>query len=152
MEYPKRKSTRIPNYDYSTQNYYFVTICTHEKRCIFGAPEKPNYFGKIAGDYLSRIPEIYPDVQIEKYVVMPNHVHGILILGVGAGEKNLPRLTEVIGKYKAAVTKKIHESQPLLSVWQRSFHDHIIRNQPEFEKIWNYIEGNPSKWEEDCFF
>jgi hypothetical protein len=78
---PNRKSTRIPNYDYASRNYYFVTICTDGKRCIFGFPGKLNQFGNIAKDCLIRIPEIYPGIQLDKFVVMPNHIHGILVIG-----------------------------------------------------------------------
>ena len=149
---PNRKSTRIPNYDYASRNYYFVTICTDGKRCIFGFPGKLNQFGNIAKDCLIRIPEIYPGIQLDKFVVMPNHIHGILVIGTEEQHIKLPNLSHVIGQYKMAVTKQIHKMKPELSVWQRSFHDHIIRNQTSYEKIWMYIENNPVKWEEDCFY
>lgn len=152
MEYPQRKTTRIPGYDYSTQNYYFVTICTHEKKKLFGNPNNLNSLGAIAAKYMEQIPLHYPDIQVEKYVIMPNHVHAILILGIGAEKKKLPNLTSVVGGYKSAVSKNIRPWIQEGPVWQRSFHDHIIRNQNEFEKIWLYIEGNPFKWEDDCFF
>lgn len=145
--FPKRKSPRIKDYDYSAQNYYFVTICTHQKQCIFGDPMALNTFGVIAEKLLLEIPVHFSGVIIDKYVIMPNHIHVIFNIA----EKGIS-LIDLIGSYKSAVTKEIHKVQPKLLIWQKSFHDHIIRNQNSYEKIWNYIDGNPLKWNEDCFY
>ena len=152
MELSKRKSPRIAGYDYSTPNYYFITICTHKKTCIFGSPSNLNQYGKIAEDYLLKIPEIHPTVRLDKYVVMPNHIHGIFIIEKPEHEQALQDLSVILGQYKMSVTKKIRMRNPEMTVWQRSFHDHVIRNQAGYEKIWMYIENNPIKWEEDCFY
>jgi len=152
MELPKRKTTRIPGFDYSTRNYYFVTICTDNKTCIFGKPGILNGFGKIAEKCMQSIEIYYKNVWIDKYVIMPNHVHAIIIIGTQIQDEQLPNLTQVVGQYKMSVTKQIHKIAPDCKVWQRSFHDHIIRNQQSYEKIWLYIEGNPSKWEDDCYY
>ena len=149
MNTPKRKSPRIPHYDYSTPNHYFITICTSDKKCIFGQPGKLNRLGEIAEDCLLTIPAINPKVRIDKYVVMPNHVHVIVVIDDDGCQKSIP---QIVGQYKMAVTKEIHKIEPGKEVWQRSFHDHIIRNQERYELIWMYIENNPIKWEEDCFF
>ena len=77
---PTRKPTRIPNYDYATPNYYFVTICCHEKLCVFGNVDQPNLCGKIAEACLNQIPSVFPNVVVDKAVVMPNHVHAIVVL------------------------------------------------------------------------
>ena len=95
------------------------------------------------------IPRIYPEIKLDKYVIMPNHVHAILVI---SGEKESQSIVSVIGQYKAAVTKKIRAVNPEINVWQRSFHDHVIRNQVGYKKIWQYIENNPVRWEEDCFY
>ena len=97
---------------------------------------------------MNQIPELFPEIRVDKYVIMPNHVHAILILDK-EGSKDI---TSVIGQYKMSVTKRVHTIDKNLNVWQRSFHDHIIRNQKEYEKIWEYIQNNPQKWEEDCFY
>ena len=149
MDLPKRKSPRIPGYDYSTVNYYFITICTHEKKCIFGEPGRLNRMGLVAEEYLLKIPKLHPKIRLDKYVVMPNHVHAIL--DVQESGKNAD-LNVIIGQYKMAVTKRIRKFKPDFEVWQRSYHDHVIRNQSRYERIWNYIEDNPRKWEEDCFY
>ena len=150
--FPVRKNTRIPHYNYATCNYYFVTICTHNKTCIFGKPGQLNQFGMISYECIELISKFYPNVQIDKFVVMPNHIHMIVVIGAKEKQAKLPNLSHVIGQYKMAVTKKIRLLKPDLIVWQRSFHDHIIRNQKSFEKIWLYIENNPVKWEDDCFY
>ena len=152
MELPKRKSPRITGYDYSTPNYYFITICTHDKQCIFGKPEELNSFGRYAEANLKKITELNPKIVLEKYVVMPNHIHGIFIVTTEEAEKGLEDLVVAIGQYKMSVTKEIRKEKPHMQVWQRSFHDHVIRSQQGYEKIWTYIENNPLKWKEDCFY
>ena len=148
MELPKRKSPRIPGYDYSNQNYYFITICTHNKRCIFGQPGSLNQYGRIAQEHLLKIPLLHPDICLDQYIVMPNHIHAIVALK----RDHHSNLSTVIGQYKTSVTRKIRETEPDMLVWQRSFHDHVIRDQKSYEKIWNYVTFNPQKWEEDCFY
>lgn len=146
-----RKSTRIPGYDYSTENYYFITVCTDNKKCIFGQPEQLNEAGKIAQECIENIEGIFQGVRVDNYVVMPNHIHCIIALE-GADQGMIhPSVSTVIGQYKMTVTKKIRQLYPNMKVWQRSFHDHIIRSQKSYEKIWNYVEYNAEKWKEDCF-
>ena len=152
MDLPKRKATRIPGYDYSTRNYYFVTICTKDKKCIFGQPNHLNAFGQIAQDCIESISTHYKNVEIDKYVIMPNHIHMIINIGTDIQTEGLPDLTRIIGQFKMSVTKRIHKLSDNCDVWQRSFHDHIIHNQQSYESIWLYIEGNPGKWEEDCYY
>lgn len=152
MDLPKRKSPRIPGYDYSIPNYYFITICAYNKECFFGYPGALNEYGRFAEENLLKIPELNPKIKLDKYVVMPNHIHGIFIVTSEDMEKGLDDLTTAIGQYKMSVTKKIRSIEPEKKVWQRSFHDHVIRNQKGYEKIWTYIENNPLKWCEDCFF
>ena len=145
--FPKRKNPRLKEYDYNTPNYYFVTICTDRKTCIFGSPEKLNKYGIIAKQGIEIISDHFSGVLVDKYVVMPNHVHIIIVLTTT--DKSL---LSVVGSYKSYVTKYIHKFDPIRKVWQKSFHEHIIRNQKSYEKIWNYIETNPIRWEEDCFY
>ena len=145
--FPSRKNPRMSSIDYTSPNHYFVTVCTHGKVCIFGNPGQLNHLGQIAADAIANIPNHFPGVRIDKYVVMPNHIHTIIVL-----DGHDTNLSVVVGLYKSHVTKQIHAIFPNLKVWQSSFHDHVIRNQRSYEKIWNYIEGNPSKWEDDCFY
>ena len=145
---PTRKPTRIPGYDYSCVNYYFVTICTHEKHCLFYTHGKLNRLGSIAQTCMQSIPQHFPECKVDKYVIMPNHVHAILVID----ECNASPITAIVGQYKSSVSKLIHQIQPNLLVWQRSFHDHVIRTQRRYEVIWSYIDTNPLRWREDCFF
>ncbi|MBQ6263863.1 MAG: transposase [Clostridia bacterium] len=157
---PKRKRLRLREFDYSQNNYYFVTICTFEKQHFFGMTGNLTECGKIAEDCICRIPEIFSCVKPDKYVVMPNHIHAVL-----AFEKPLtdsvkhtariyacPTPGTVIGNYKAAVTRNIHQKFPGLKLWQTGFYDHIIRNQSDYENIWTYIDENPAKWESDDYY
>lgn len=145
-QYPKRKNPRIKNYDYSSNGYYFVTICTHQKNCIFGQPHNLNRLGRIAAEGLDEISSHFAGVEINKYVVMPNHIHAIIVLNQADAD-----LSVIVGAYKSYVSKKVHEADSSVKLWQTSFHDHVIRSQRSYEKIWEYIETNPQKWEEDCF-
>ena len=149
MTYYSRKPNRIRNYDYSRCNYYFLTVCTHNRRCIFGGPGQLNRLGKIVEKHILQLPNYYESVFLDKYVVMPNHIHLILVL---AESDNNPDISLVIGQIKRGITKEIREVQPDLDVWQRSFHDHVIRLQKSYEKIWLYIEENPQNWEKDGFY
>ena len=83
MPFYERKPTRIPGYDYATRNYYFITICTHERQCIFGTPNKLNTMGVMAQECIIKIQDIFPSVRVDKYVVMPNHIHAIIVLEPG---------------------------------------------------------------------
>ena len=152
MEKPVRKSPRISYYDYSKDNFYFVTICDHEKRCIFGFANQKNRFGKIAEEAVLEITRHSSSVRVDKFVVMPNHIHMILVIGCDNKDEKNPSLTQVIGLFKSGVTREIHKTAPGEKVWQRSFHDHIIRNQMDYERIWHYIDTKPVRWEKDCFY
>ena len=136
----------MKNFDYSSVNYYFITICTWDKNCIFGNPGQLNSLGEIARQGILEIESHFPGITVDKYVVMPNHVHTILVLDGSVD------LSVAIGLYKSYVTRKIHEIHSNLKVWQSSFHDHVIRNQASYEKIWLYIDANPDNWSKDCFY
>ena len=84
---------------------------------------------------------------MDKYIIMPNHIHAIIVLEDGARN-----LSTIIGQYKSYVTRCIHKLDPRLEVWQSSYHDHVIRDQQGYEQIWNYIDGNLQKWQDDCYF
>jgi len=148
MAYYDRKSTRIPQYDYSSENYYFITICTHNRKCVFGSPDRLTSAGKIAFAHIVDIDKHYDHVFIDKFVVMPNHIHMILVLKSG----NRADAEQIIAQYKSGVTREVRKMIPGIKLWQRSFHDHVIRNQKSYENIWLYIEGNPQNWCQDCFY
>ena len=147
MTLPKRKLPRLKGFDYSTENYCFVTICTKDKKCIFGETNQRNEFGRIAEKELQELSEHYDGVRVEKYVIMPDHIHAIIVIGCDDAERSrpFPTLSTVVGLYKSGVSRKIHEKCPELEVWQKSFYDSIIRDDKDYMEIWKYIDGNPCK-------
>ena len=153
MALPVRKLQRLKGFDYSTPTSYFVTVCTHEKKCIFGHPSQLNTYGMIAHDHVSMLPAHFPGLQINHFVVMPNHV--LILLTVNWGDvpdgHSFPNLSAIIGSYKSGVSRAIHQSNPALPVWQKSFHDHIPRTEKDFQEIWKYIDENPHNWDSDKY-
>ena len=117
-------------------------------------------FGIIVNEAINNLPDRF-NIKIDKYVIMPNHIH-ILISIPNNDTKRAIResplrykqtsVSQMIGWLKMNVSKKIHITNPDLKVWQRSFHDHIIRNETDYEKIWQYIDTNVERWELDCFY
>ncbi len=169
MNLPKRKPTRLRNYDYNTAGAYFITICTKDRRCILsdisvGAiHESPvlklKKYGKIADKTIQALSERYK-IEIPKYVIMPNHIHMLVVITdaeiLRAIRESPLRarsvISKVIGYMKMNISKGIHKISPDEHIWQRSFHDHIIRDQKDYERIWTYIDINPHKWEQDCLY
>ena len=148
MPFYSRKSPRIPDYDYSTENYYFITICTQGKKCFLGSIDALHPAGLIAQRHILELSNHYSHVSVDKFIIMPNHIHMILVLDKG----NHADVKQIIGQYKSGVTREVRKLYPDIVLWQRSFHDHIIRNQKRYEMIWMYIETNPIRWEKDCFY
>ena len=146
MDLPIRKSTRLKNFDYSSRRYYHIIVCTHNRSCIFGMNENLTEYGIIAKNELLNIPEHFDCVCIEKYMIMPDHIHIVLSVGCHSAEARLINLSTIIGLYKSGVSKIIHQYQPNLKVWQKSFYDEIIRNEKALYEICNYIEYNPTIW------
>ena len=170
MELPKRKSTRLRNYDYSTAGYYFITICTYDKKCILsnivgdGVYDIPKTilspYGKIVEKYIQKKNSQYNNICIDKYVIMPNHIHLIINISEISKENNVlcgmsqapyPTANAIIPKF-ISLFKRYCNREIGNNIFQRSFHDHIIRGENDYLKIWNYIDTNPQKWKEDCFY
>jgi REP element-mobilizing transposase RayT len=164
MDLPKRKTTRLKNYDYNQNGAYFITICTKGKQknlCNIvgtGVPDGPitelKQCGIIANKYIENMRNFYSYISIEKYVIMPNHIHFILnIHNVNeSGPSGTPvptnsYIAKFISTYKRFCNKEIGEN-----IWQYRSYDHIIRDYDDYLKIWNYIDTNPAKWQEDCFY
>ena len=155
MDLPKRKPARLKGYDYSQDGAYFITICTQDREELFwnvgetcGFPYTLSAYGDIVNKEIMRIVDIYNEtVKVDKYVVMPNHIHLIIVLQSDGRPQVAPTISRVVKQFKGAVSKKIG-----FTIWQKSFHDHIIRNENDYREIWEYIDTNPLKWEEDCFY
>jgi REP element-mobilizing transposase RayT len=155
LHLPQRKSPRLQGYDYSAAGAYFVTICTHQRQPLFGRVEagamQLSAAGAVAAVCWDAIQEHYRAVELDAFVVMPNHVHGILVL---SGNTNTFKtiLGRVINGYKGAVTARLRQEQPDLVVWQGRYHDHIIRDEKSLNRIQGYILTNPERWTEDTFY
>ncbi len=148
MKYPKRKPNRLKGYDYASNGGYFITICTKNKKCLFwedGPEIQLSPWGVIVDQTIKEIPEHYSGIQLDHYVVMPNHVH--LILLIADTSNRGPTISRVINQMKGAATKRIGTP-----VWQKLYHDRIIRDEAEYLRAWNYIDINPLKWNEDCYY
>ena len=161
MNLPKRKPSRLKDYDYSQNGYYFVTVCTQNKAKIFGnivgegspLPQLSTQ-GKIVEKTLLSLNQKYPHINPEKYVIMPNHIHIIFsVNNDGRGDPS-PTIVNAVGWLKYNITKQINQNYNNIGnkIFQRSFHDHIIRGERDYLEIWNYIDTNPAKWKEDCFY
>ena len=167
MKLPKRKLNRLKGYDYSSPGAYFVTICTHKRKNLFGdivwgdilnVPKMVfSPVGKIVNDEILNIASHYSNINIEKYVVMPNHVH--LIIRITERINPFPTIKydipNVVGKFKAAVTRNVGKAfmpSEKIRIWQSSFNDHIFRGVQDYKEIWDYIHNNPVKWKEDGFY
>jgi putative transposase len=162
-----RKSIRLKGYDYSQAGAYFVTMVTYHRDCLFGKIENGemvlNDLGKIADECWRAIPEHFPNVDLDTHVIMPNHAHGVIVINddgrMGAiyrahtteqfGKPTVGSLPTIVRTYKAAVTRIIGREHNATSIWQRNYHEHIIRSKREMDNIWRYIESNPAHWDDD---
>ena len=155
-QFPIRKQNRLSSVQYNENGVYFITICTREKANLFwqvGAamhrpPDCLTPAGKSVKEKILRINDVYKGaVHVDNYVVMPNHIHLLLSLEKGGRHIAAPTISSVVNQYKGAVSKELG-----VSCWQKSFHDHIVRNEADYRRIWEYIDANPGKWEEDCYY
>jgi len=155
MEFKTRKRNRKKGFDYSSEQIYFITICTNEKTHDFGNVEKDcmilNENGKIAEEQIHWLEEQYHYVSIHNAVVMPNHVHILFEIDERhmLQEAKIKSVSELIGAYKTTVSKMIHLSGYTIFKWQRSFHDHIVKDADKYENIYHYISDNPAQWHRD---
>lgn len=166
-----RRSIRLKDYDYRQNGAYFVTICSHERLCLFGSIGDGemvlNDWGRITQTSWSEIPAHYPMVELDVFVVMPNHVHGIIVItgdnelqSIGAQHGATPNnvapnsLGSIVRTFKAAVTRHINRllDAPDHPIWQRNYHEHIIRNENTLNTIRAYVDNNPAKWAEDSLY
>jgi len=165
-----RRSIRLPEYDYSQPGVYFITICTFRKQVLFGeilnVEMQLNEFGRIVLQVWNALPSRYEIIELGPFVIMPNHIHGIInIHEVGAiHELPLPLTNDrvdrrkmvlplAIGYFKMNAAKSINllRQTPGQPVWQRNFYEHIIRNEDDLLQVSEYIAANPASWESDNF-
>lgn len=169
-----RRSIRLPAYDYTQPGAYFLTVVTHQRQCLFGevvdGQVLVSAYGEAVRQEWLRSTQIRREIQLDAFVVMPNHIHGIVIIGgqtvVGAhgraplgrappGRAPLHRSARSLGSFiagfKSAVTKRVNHMRrtPRLPVWQRNYYEHVIRSEEYLHQIRQYITDNPAQWDED---
>jgi len=163
--FPKRKEIRLKEYDYSQNGRYFVTVCTEKRKNIlcsgfensvgdgFPVPEL-TWIGQMVDKYINEISIKYTAVTVDKYAIMPNHIHLLLTINYKGTGNPSPTLGNVIGWFKYNSTKAINNSADNNGnkIWQRSYYDHIIRNEADYLEKYNYIRTNPLKWSEDEYY
>lgn len=156
MELPNRKKNRLDGFDYSNGGCYFITICVKGRKHILskiivgeGSPlPRLTLHGEIVKKYISSIPQKYPNVISDKYVIMPDHIHLILGIKNDGRDDPSPTVSNVVGWLKYNITKEINVicGENGTSIFQRSYYDHIIRNQLDYDETWYYIDNNPINW------
>ena len=150
---PKRKPIRIADYDYSAPGAYFITVCTTNREKIFWSDRKSELcspanvplsdIGMIVNNEIQKLNTVYDSVRVDKYCIMPDHIHMILIIDSDEHGRTqfAPTVSRVMKQFKGSITKQV--GRP---IWQKSFYDHGIRNQQDYGEIWQYIENNPLKY------
>ncbi len=174
-----RKSIRLKDYDYSSEGLYFITICAYQMEHLFGkiVDDKMilNSAGLIVEKEINKTNEIRKNTKIEKYVIVPNHIHlimEILETGFSNGKplqetkmnKNVGCLpvanpnklrpntvSSIVNQIKSKITKEVSKNTNIYAVWQRNYYDNIIRNEKVYLKVLEYIENNPIRWDEDKY-
>jgi putative transposase len=178
-ELKKRKQIRLPNYDYSENGFYFVTVCSNARESIFGEYKIPvgaglasarnndtisesdlelSPVGTIIESQWLNIPNQYDNVELDEYVIMPNHIHGIIVINhtkKRADARPAPTISDIICSFKSRSSvecvRYIQRNNLDMSgkIWQRSFYDHVIRNERSLSAIREYILDNPVNWQQD---
>ena len=164
---PMRKPLRLESFDYNTAGAYFLTFCTHNRRNILShivgaiheSPESQlTNLGEIVDTVINQLPRHFP-VTIDSYVIMPNHVHLMLIIDENTERairesplRSHSLISKAIGYVKMNASKEIHTRFGSMEVWQRGYYDHVIRNQADYDMIAQYISQNPLRWELDKLY
>ena len=167
-----RQSVRVKDYDYTSNGYYFVTICTHDKQQLFGQIKTRRgtaccalcEYGNIVNDEWIKSAHIRNKIELDEFVIMPNHIHGIIIINDLGTARRAPTkqfgfsvsgsLPTIVRAFKSASTKRINElrNSPGQKLWQRNYYEHIIRDEKDLNRIRKYIKDNPAKWEDDEYY
>ncbi|OGQ81235.1 MAG: transposase [Deltaproteobacteria bacterium RIFCSPLOWO2_12_FULL_60_19] len=158
-----RRSIRIRGYDYLQGGMYFVTICTRDRESLFGevvdGGMRLNPCGEIARICWAEIPEHFPHAVLDLFVVMPNHIHGIVVVGARHavplqsspecfGKPIAGSIPTVVRSFKSAVAKRVNalRGTPGIPVWQRNYYEHVVRDEESLNRIRQYVADNPTRW------
>lgn len=154
MDLPKRKNIRLNDYNYSSNGAYFITICTKNKEnllwknvganCVRPLDQLPlSKIGIVIENEIYKLNTVYENIKVDKYQIMPNHIHLIIFIYEDSNGRTqfAPTISRIIKQFKGSITKQIG-----FSIWQKYFYDRIIRNEKEYQSVWNYIHNNPLKY------
>ena len=154
MDLPKRKNIRLHDYNYSSNGAYFITICTKNKEsllwknvganCVRPFEQLPlSKMGIVVENEIHKLNTVYKNIKVDKYQIMPNHIHFIIFIYEDSNGRTqfAPTISRIVKQFKGSITKQIG-----FSIWQKSFYDRIIRNEKEYQEVWNYIHNNPLKY------
>ncbi len=158
-KWPERKPLRLQEFDYNTAGAYFITVCTENRAKLFwldcrGELCSPanmtlSDVGIVVDNEIQKLNTIYETICVDTYCIMPNHIHLILRIksDIDGRTQFAPTISRVIKQFKGSISKQIGKQ-----IWQRSFHDHVIRNQSDYDQIYEYIHNNPLRWQEDSLY
>ena len=163
MEMETRKPNRLLSYDYNQNGAYFVTICTENRACILsrivvgdGVLDVPqvqlSQSGKFVDMRIAEINRVYTHLSIDKYVIMPNHIHMLITVHDSGGTSRTPSPTNAEIPKLVSTFKRFVNKDCGINIFQRSYYDHIIRDEQDYLTRWNYIDENPAKWTEDAYY
>ena len=154
MDLPKRKNIRLNDYNYSSNGAYFITICTKNKEnllwknvganCVRPLDQLPlSKIGIVIENEIYKLNTVYENIKVDKYQIMPNHIHLIIFIYEDSNGRTqfAPTISRIIKQFKGSITKQIG-----FSIWQKYFYDRVIRNEKEYQSVWNYIHNNPLKY------
>ncbi|MGL4767714.1 MAG: REP-associated tyrosine transposase [Formosimonas sp.] len=154
MSFPVRRSIRLAHYDYTQEGLYFVTICVHNRRCLLGEVRDGVMWVNELGEQVRKVwqdlPLHYPHVALHEFVIMPNHIHGVIELN----DRTTHGLSEIVRALKTFSARRINQMLGLTSApfWQRNYHEHVIRDERSCNQIFEYIQNNPAQWAQDRYF
>ena len=153
---PSRRTPRLPGFDYARPGVYFVSTCTHRRRCVLGRVVDGNVYlsrvGTIVEEEWLLTAERRPYVMLDSYVIMPNHVHGLIVIQERLRDEPAGRrqrsLSSIVGAFKAAASRRVGAitGQQGRMLWQRSYHEPVVRDYRELGRIRDYIAANPARW------
>ena len=165
MNAHNRRSIRLKGYDYTQEGAYYVTVCVQDRKCRFGNIQEGkmilNDAGTVVNDVWQWLGEQYGYVELDEFIVMPNHIHGIICINDAGrgGSRTAPTmkikpLGQLIGAFKTVSTKQINMRRQISGdqLWQRNYYEHIIRDEPDLIRIREYIINNPAQWEQDDYY
>ena len=165
-----RKSIRLKGYDYAQAGLYFITLCIENRTCLFGEIDRPdsrqlpmvmNAYGEIVKNTWLDLPNHVSNIKLHEFIVMPNHIHGIIEMDTPVGADSKPAqngkpqpLPEIVRQLKTFSARRINRLRdtPAHAIWQRNYYEHIIRNEQAYLEIAEYIQTNPLQWLEDTYY